>query len=85
MFTQFFGNYLLSNNLVTCEQLSEALFPKTPHRLKLGTIAINEGLVTAEQVEIAHRKQQQEDKRIGDVMVERLFYYPEYYSEMINQ
>ena len=70
MFTQFFGNYLLSNNLVTCEQLSEALFPKTPHRLKLGTIAINEGLVTAEQVEIAHRKQQQEDKRIGDVMVE---------------
>ena len=47
MFTQFFGNYLLSNNLVTCEQLSEALFPKTPHRLKLGTIAINEGLVTA--------------------------------------
>ncbi|MGN1340657.1 MAG: chemotaxis protein CheX [Oscillospiraceae bacterium] len=70
MFTQFFGNYLLSSGLVTGEQLAEALFPKTPRRLKLGTIAINEGLVTAEQVETAHMKQQQEDKRIGDVMVE---------------
>lgn len=70
MFTQFFGNYLLSSGLVTNEQLAEALFPKTPRRLKLGTIAINEGLVTAEQVETAHRKQQLEDKRIGDVMVE---------------
>ena len=70
MFTQFFGNYLLSSGLVTGEQLSKALSPEKPRRPKLGTIAIEQGLVTAEQVEIAHNKQQQEDKRIGDVMVE---------------
>ena len=84
MFTQFFGNYLLSNELVTSEQLAAALFPKAPRRLKLGTIAINEGLVTAEQVEIAHRKQQQEDKRIGDVMVELGFLTSEQVEQLFK-
>lgn len=85
MFTQFFGNYLLSSGLVNGDQLAEALFPKSPHRLRLGTIAINEGLVTAEQVEIAHRKQQQEDKRIGDVMVELGFLTSEQVEELFSK
>lgn len=84
MFTQFFGNYLFSNGLVTGEQLTDALFPKETRRLKLGTIAINEGLVTAEQVEIAHRKQQQEDKRIGDVMVELGFLTSEQVEQLFK-
>lgn len=69
MFTQFFGNYLLNQNLVSPEHLSEALQQQNKTRLKLGVLAINEGLLTAKQVEMAHKEQQRADKRIGDVMV----------------
>ncbi|MCM1328940.1 MAG: chemotaxis protein CheX [Ruminococcus sp.] len=69
MFTQFFGNYLLNQNLVSPEHLAEALSQQGKTRLKLGVLAINSGLLTANQVERAHREQQRTDKRIGDVMV----------------
>lgn len=69
MFTQFFGNYLLNQNLVSPEHLAEALRLQNQTRLKLGVLAINEGLLTAKQVELAHKEQQRADKRIGDVMV----------------
>lgn len=69
MFTQFFGNYLLNQNLVSPEHLSEALQQQSKTRMKLGVLAINEGLLTADQVEKAHKKQQHSDMRIGDVMV----------------
>ena len=70
MFTQFFGNYLLHRRLVSPEHLSEALQTMKTTRLKLGVLAINAGLLTADQVEKAHDEQQRVDKRIGDVMVD---------------
>ena len=70
MFTQFFGNYLLHHQLVSPEHLSEVLQTMKNTRLKLGVLAINAGLMTAEQVEKAHDEQQRVDKRIGDVMVD---------------
>lgn len=73
MFTQFFGNYLLRRQLVTAEQLSEALQLQKNTRLKLGVLAINAGLMNADQVERAHARQQQVDKRIGEVIVEMGF------------
>lgn len=69
MFTQFFGNYLLNQNLVSPEHLAEALRQQNKTRMKLGVLAINEGLLTANQVEQAHKEQQRTDMRIGDVMV----------------
>ncbi len=70
MFTQFFGNYLLHQQLVSPEHLSEVLQTMKTTRLKLGVLAINAGLMTADQVEKAHNEQQRVDKRIGDVMVD---------------
>lgn len=70
MFTQFFGNYLLHQQLVSPEHLSDALQNMKKTRLKLGVLAINAGLMTAEQVEAAHTEQQRIDKRIGDVLVD---------------
>ena len=43
MITQFFGNYLLNEHLVTPNQLIEALQEKNNTRLKLGVLAINAG------------------------------------------
>lgn len=73
MFTQFFGNYLLNKQLVSPEHLSEVLQSMKNTRLKLGVLAINAGLMTAEQVERAHIEQQRVDKRIGEVMVDMGF------------
>ena len=56
MFTQFFGNYLLNQNLVSPEHLAEALQQQSKTRMKLGVLAINEGLLSAEQVEKAHKE-----------------------------
>ncbi len=73
MFTQFFGNYLLHQQLVSPEHLSEVLQSMKTTRLKLGVLAINAGLMTAAQVEKAHLEQQRVDKRIGEVMVDMGF------------
>lgn len=70
MFTQFFGNYLLQQQLVSPEHLSEVLQTMNATRPQLGMLAINAGLMTAAQVEKAHKEQQRADKRIGDVMVD---------------
>lgn len=70
MFTQFFGNYLLNQKLVTPEQLVDALQEKQNTRMKLGVLAINAGYMTASQVERVHELQSKMDKRIGDIAVE---------------
>lgn len=84
MFTQFFGNYLLHNGLVSSENLSEALQSMKSTRLKLGVLAINAGYMTAAQVEKAHIEQQRVDKRIGDVMVEMGFLTKDQVEELLK-
>ncbi len=84
MFTQFFGSYLLHKQLVTSEQLSEALLLQKNTRLKLGVLAINAGYMTADQVEKAHARQQREDKRIGEVMVEMGFLTTDQVEELFK-
>ena len=70
MFTQFYGNYLLNEHLVTPEQLVDALQEKKNTRLKLGVLAINAGYMNATQVEKAHMEQTKRDMRFGDLCVE---------------
>lgn len=84
MFTQFFGNYLLHHQLVSPEHLSEVLQTMKNTRLKLGVLAINAGLMTAEQVEKAHDEQQRVDKRIGDVMVDMGFLSKDQVEELFK-
>lgn len=70
MFTQFFGNYLLNEGLVTPQQLIDGLQLKNETRMKLGVLAINAGYMTASQVERVHERQSKVDKRFGDIAVE---------------
>lgn len=84
MFTQFFGNYLLNQRLVSPEQLTEALELQKTTRLKLGVLAINAGYMTAEQVEEVHNAQQRMDKRIGDIAVEMGFLTNEQVEELLS-
>ncbi|MBR4554540.1 MAG: chemotaxis protein CheX [Ruminococcus sp.] len=70
MFAQFFGAFLLNNKLVSPETLAQAIDDKKNTRMRLGVLAINAGLMTAEQVEHVNVAQQSVDKRFGDLCVD---------------
>lgn len=70
MFAQFFGGYLFNHKLCSAEDLTQAFEAKKHTRLRLGVLAINAGLMTAEQVEHVNITQQSVDKRFGDLAVE---------------
>ncbi len=70
MYSQFLGNFILNNRLVTPEQLAFALEVKSTIRMKLGVMAINARYMTAKQVEEVHKKQSTVDKRFGDIAIE---------------
>lgn len=70
MYAQFFGNYLLSRNVVTKEQLVEAMQQKSSKQIKLGTLAIHAGYMTANEVESIIIMQTHHDKRFGELAIE---------------
>jgi hypothetical protein len=70
MFAQFFGGYLFNKKLVSSEDLTQAFEDKNNTRMRLGVLAINAGLMTADQVEHVNVTQQSVDKRFGDLAVE---------------
>ena len=84
MFTQFFGNFLLNQNLVANWQLSEALELQKDTKLKLGVLAINAGFMTADQVNTVHSAQQRMDKRFGDIAVEMRFVTHDQIETLLN-
>ena len=70
MFSKYFGHYLLNRELLTREQLEDALeFQKSVH-VKFGVLAVDESYMTPLQVEEVHEKQKQIDKRFGEIAVE---------------
>lgn len=83
MFTQFFGNFLLGKQLVTKEQLLEALSKLPQCRLKLGTLAINAKYLNARQVEEIHSRQAREDRRFGDIAKEMGYLTEEQISKLL--
>lgn len=70
MYTQFFGNYLLTRGAVTKEQLLKALEAQTSSHVKLGALAVHEGFMTASEVEQVFIQQTHRDKRFGEIAIE---------------
>lgn len=69
MYAQFFGNYLLSRDIVTKEQLITALQKKASTQIKLGTLAIHAGYMTASEVDRIIIMQTHQDKRFGELAI----------------
>lgn len=70
MYAQFFGNYLLARNMVTAEQLLQAMQKKSSMQIKLGTLAIHAGYMTADEVERVVILQTHQDKRFGELAIQ---------------
>lgn len=70
MYTQFFGNYLLSKGYINQEQLFSAMQKQSEVRMKLGTLAIHAGYMTAEEVDYTVIAQTHQDKKFGELAIE---------------
>ena len=63
MFSQLFGKYLVDKEILSQEDYLKAIAQQMSVRVKLGTIAIAEGLLTEDEVESINKMQMQYDKR----------------------
>ena len=74
MFSQLFGEYLVSEEVLTPEQLREVLDEQATAKVRLGTIAIANGYMTQNETEEVNHLQTQYDRRFGDIAVEEAIY-----------
>lgn len=72
MYTQFFGNYLLEKDIITTEQLLDALQEQSKVHLKLGTLAIHEGYMTAGEVDNIIIMQTHQDKNLENLPLKKV-------------
>lgn len=82
MFTQFFGNFLLKKGIIDKEQLLDILKNQSNVKIKLGTLAMCEGYMTASEVEKIHILQTHVDKKFGELAVEEGYLTPEQVDEL---
>lgn len=71
MFFRVFGNYLKNKNLLDDKQLEALMKYRRENRVKLGMLAVEQGLMTAEQAEEVNRLQAMQDKRFGEIAIEK--------------
>jgi hypothetical protein len=71
MVSGIIGNYLIEKGILTRQQLDEATEEQHKTRVKLGLIAVAEGLMTVEEADIVNMLQTAMDKRFGDIAVEK--------------
>ena len=71
MFSQLFGNYLVEKDIIKKDEYTAAIQKQLSVRVKLGTIAIAEGLLTEDEVDTINKLQMQFDKRFGYIAIEK--------------
>lgn len=71
MVSNILGNYLVENNVITLEQFKDVIREQRRTRVKLGLIAVAEGLMTQEETDKVNQLQAMMDKRFGDIAVEK--------------
>ncbi|MCR5097414.1 MAG: chemotaxis protein CheX [Lachnospiraceae bacterium] len=84
MFAQFFGNFLLGKDAVTPEQLAKAIAQTQSTHVKLGTIAMQKGYMTAAEVDEVCFMQTREDKRFGEIAVERNYLFEDQLEDLLE-
>lgn len=73
MVSNIVGNYLVSKGVISFEQFKDLWIEQRKVRVKLGLIAVAEGLMTQEEADKINKLQATMDKRFGDIAVERKY------------
>ena len=84
MYAQFFGNYLLNRKAVTPEQLAKAIANSSNTHIKLGTLAMHKGFMTAAEVDEVCFLQTREDKRFGEIAIERNYLFEDQLEDLLK-
>lgn len=71
MVSSIVGNYLMEKGLLTGKQFRDILNEQQKVRVKLGLIAVAEGLMTQEEADRVNQLQAVMDRRFGDIAVEK--------------
>ncbi len=66
---KFFGHYLLDENKLSNDQLTEAIDYQSANNLSLGELGVRENLITKKEAEKINDKQRSLDKRFGEVAI----------------
>lgn len=85
MFIQLFSNYLVGQSVITIEQRDSFQEEIQKTRVRLGTIAVADGLLTEAQAEEINHEQTQQDRRFGDIAVELGYLTEEQVSRLLGQ
>lgn len=85
MYTQFFGNYLLTHEIVTQEQLFSAMQRMANEHMRLGTLAIHAGYMTSKQVDEVIIEQTHADRKFGELAIELGFLTPDQVHELLQE
>ena len=84
MGVQFFGHYLLKRDVITREQLLEAVAYQEEHNHKIGEFAIERGLLSQEQVSQLLSQQRSTDLLFGKLAIEQGLLSAEQGQELIE-
>lgn len=85
MFGQLFGKYLLEQGVLDEDALKTILDEQSKIRVKLGTIAVADKLITQEQAEEINHIQAEQDKKFGDIAVEKGYLTDKQIGELLEK
>ena len=71
MFSQLMCNYLVEKGVITEAITREVLAEQSSARVRLGTIAVAEKMLTEKQAEEINHLETQMDMRFGDIAVDK--------------
>ncbi len=79
------GNHLVETGKIERQQLERAIAKLDETRVKMGLLAVSEGMMTVEQAETVNRLQASMDKRFGDIAVEKGYLTEEQISNLLKK
>ena len=84
MFVQYFGKYLVENNIISQPEYELIIKEQENSRVKLGFIAVAERLLTKRQAEELNELQKTKDQRFGDLAIEKGYLLEEELNYLLN-
>lgn len=82
---QFFGQYLLSKNLIDANALRDALAFQQSVNIPLGALALSKGLLSEKQVLHVHTEQRRSDRMFGEIAVLKGFMSRQQLDDLLRE
>lgn len=84
MYSEFFGEYLMQCEVITEEQLNEAISYQKENNQLMGKLALEKGYMTYEQVQIVLKDQTVQQKKFGQIAREKNYLSQEQIHDLLQ-